>query len=293
MKPPPFDYEAPETLEEALRLLQQAGGEAKVLAGGQSLVPLLNMRLVRPSLIVDINRITGLDYLREEDGELAVGALARHRDVLASPLVRKGWPLLAEATAQVGHPAIRNRGTVCGSIAHADPAAEQPAVLCALDGRVVVAGPAGRREVPARDFFLTYLTTALEPEEIVVEARFPRLPPGSGAAFVEFARRHGDFAIVGVAAAVTLEDGQCREARIALVGVGGTPLRAREAEEMLRGRPLRGPEGRSILQRAAQQVAASVEPPDDVHASARYRRHLAGVLTERALEEALRRAGGE
>ncbi len=293
MKPPPFDYEAPETLEEALRLLQQAGGEAKVLAGGQSLVPLLNMRLVRPSLIVDINRIAGLDYLREEDGELVVGALARHRDVLASPLVWEGWPLLAEATAQVGHPAIRNRGTVCGSIAHADPAAEQPAVLCALDGRVVVAGPAGRREVPARDFFLTYLTTALEPEEIVVEARFPRLPPGSGAAFVEFARRHGDFAIVGVAAAVTPEDGQCREARIALVGVGGTPLRAREAEEMLRGRPLRGPEGRSILQRAAQQVAASVEPPDDVHASARYRRHLAGVLTERALEEALRRAGGE
>jgi carbon-monoxide dehydrogenase medium subunit len=291
LKPPAFDYEAPTSLAEALAILQRHGDEAKVLAGGQSLMPMLNMRLARPAVIVDINRIPDLAYVREADGHLAVGALARHVDLLRSPSVAAGWPLLREATAQIGHPAIRNRGTVAGSIAHSDPSAEHPAVLACLDGEVVVAGPAGRRIVKPDAFFVTYLTTDLRPDEVVVEVRFPRLPPRTGSAFVEFAQRSGDFAIVGVAAAVTVdEDGvTCREARIALTGVGGTPFRAREAEAMLRGRRL-VPAADDAFREAAAQVAASIEPDDDIHASARYRRHLAQVLTERALARASERA---
>jgi carbon-monoxide dehydrogenase medium subunit len=290
VKPASFEYHAPATLEEAVGLLA-ANDDAKVLAGGQSLVPLMNMRLARPAVVVDLNRIGGLDYVRA-DGELAVGALVRHNDLLRSEAVRRGWPLMHEAAGFIGHPAIRNRGTVCGSLAHADPAAEHPAVLAALDGTVVVQGPGGRREVRADEFFLTYLTTSLSADEIVVEARYPRLPEGTGTCFLELARRHGDFAIVGVAAALTLRDGVCTDARLALTGVGGTPFRAREAEEMLRGRRLAGEDARAAFQEAGRQIAGAVEPDDDIHASARYRKHLSGVLTERALAKALERAGG-
>jgi carbon-monoxide dehydrogenase medium subunit len=289
MKPARFDYHAPERLEDALSLLREQADGAKVLAGGQSLVPLMNMRLARPAAVVDINRIRELAYLRVEDGELRIGALARHADVLRSPEVARGWPLLHEATGLVGHAAIRNRGTVCGSVVHADPAAEQPAVLTALDGRVVIAGPDGRREAAPDEFFLTYLTTALAPEEMVVEVRLPALPPGTGTCFLEFSRRHGDFAIVGVACAVTLEDGVCRDARVALAGVGGTPFRAREAEDVLRGERL----GPSAIRAAAERAAAGIEPDSDIHASADYRKHLARVLTERALARAAERAGGK
>lgn len=296
MKPPAFDYHDPETLDEALELLSQHGLEAKVLAGGQSLIPLLNLRLARPSVLVDLNRITDLAYLREDGGELAVGALARYTDVVRSQAVARGWPLVHEAAAQVGHAAIRNRATLAGSIAHADPAAELPAVLAALDGRIVIQGPGGRRTATPEEHFLGYLTTSLAPEEIVVEVRFPRLPAGPasgspGAAFVEFSRRPGDFALAGVAAAVTLDaGGVCRDARLAACGVSGTPLRAREAEAALRGRELAGEAGRQAIREAAGLLSAAAEPDDDLYATARYKRRLVGVLAERALDTAVARA---
>ncbi len=294
MKPAFFDYYAPHTLDEALGALASGSPNASVLAGGQSLMPMLNMRVARPAVIVDINGISSLNRLQAGPDTLTVGALVRHADLLSDPQVRLGWPLLAEATANVGHAAIRNRGTVCGSLAHADPAAEHPGVLMALDGSVVIAGAAGRRELPADKFFVAMLTTALQPGEMIVEVRYPRLPADTGTAFVEVARRHGAFAIAGVAVALTVLDGVCQAARISLVGVSGTPFRARAAEAALNGRRL-GPapadSGRAFAA-AAREVLAAMDPPDDVHASSSYRRHLAGVLTERALQIALARAGG-
>jgi len=290
LKPPRFDYRDPRSLEEAVHLLARYGDEAKILAGGQSLVPMLNMRLARPSVLIDINRIPGLDYIRLEDGRVVVGALARHRAVERSELVRQYCPLLAGAIGWVGHPAIRHRGTVCGSLAHADPAAELPAVLAALEGEVRVAGPEGERCIPSSEFFLTYFTTSLQPTEMVVEARFPVLEPGAGWAFHEVARRHGDFALVGVAAVLWLDpEGAIREARLALTGVDGVPVRARAAEEALIGRR----PGDKAWSDAAALVRESIEPESDLHASAEYRKHVAGVLTWRALNEAAARAGGE
>ena len=292
MKPPSFDYYAPHTLDEALQVLGSADSTASVLAGGQSLMPMLNMRIARPAIIVDINRIASLNHLQAGPDRLTVGALVRHADLLRDPEVRRGWPLLAEATAMVAHPAIRNRGTVCGSIAHGDPASEHPGVLTALDGSVVVAGAAGRREIPAGEFFVSMLTTALEPGEIVVEVRYPRPKAGTGTAFVEFARRLGDFAIVGVAAALTVRDRVCQAARITLVGVGEIPFRARAAEAALDGRRLGPEDSGGAFAAAAREVVAAVEPAEDIHASSSFRRHLAGVLTERALKTALARVGG-
>lgn len=292
MKPGAFAYHDPATVEEVVALLARYGDGAKVLAGGQSLVPMLNMRLVRPEALVDINRIGSLAYIRAEDGWLAIGALARHADVERSPVVAEGQPLLAEAVGYVGHLAIRSRGTVCGSLAHADPAAELPAVWVCLDGRLRIAGPQGVREVGAEEFFVTYFTTCLSPEELLVEARLPLMPRGTGYAFLELARRHGDFALVAVACTLRVgPQGAIDDARIALAGVGPAPVRAREAEEVLRGeRP-----GPAPLAEAARRVQASVAPESDVHATAEYRRHLAGVLTRRALEWAWVRAlgGGE
>jgi carbon-monoxide dehydrogenase medium subunit len=290
LKAPDFDYEAPATLEEALALLKARGDDAKVLAGGQSLMPMLNMRLARPALVVDINRLPGLDAIRVADGRLRIGALVRHTAVVNSPEVAAGWTLLREAAAQIGHDAIRNRGTVAGSMAHADPSAEHPAVLAALDGELVLRSARGERTLTADQFFLGYLTTALQPDELVTEVRFPRLAARTGSAFVEFAPRLGDFALVGVAAAVTLAaDGAWQDVRLALTGVGGTPFRARQAEAALRGSRPRPDD----LKAAAAQVAQAIEPEGDIKASARYRRHLARVLTERALALAAERAAAQ
>lgn len=288
MKAPIFDYEAPSSLEEALKLLQERGDDAKVMAGGQSLMPMLNMRLARPALVVDINRVAGLDYIRAENGHLKVGALARHTDIAKNADVARDWPLLREAAAQIGHDAIRNRGTLAGSMAHADPSAEHPAVLVALDGEIVVRSSRGERVIKADDFFVGYLTTALQPDEIVTEVRFPALPARTGSTFIEFAPRVGDFAVVGVAAAVTLgADGTWQDARIALTGVGGTPFRARQAEAALRGkRP-----SADDIRAAAASVGEAIDPESDMKASARYRRHLARVLTEQALATAAQRGG--
>ena len=291
MKPAWFDYYAPRSLEEALRILADAGRDGRVLAGGQSLMPMLNCRLLNPDVLVDINRIAALNRLDAAGDALTVGALVRHADLLHDDRVRDGWPLLFEATKQVAHPAIRNRGTVCGSVAHNDPAAEHPTVLMTLDGTVVIAGAAGRREIPAEQFFTGILSTALQPGEMVVEVRYPRPPSGTGAGFVEFARRLGDFAMAGAAATLTMRDGVCERARLSIVGMGEGPFRARAAEEMLTMRRLGDDEGQDAFAEAAAKVTAAVEPADDVHASSSYRRHLAGVMAQRALEMALARAG--
>ncbi len=290
MKPPPFEYHAPTALEEALDLLAELGDEAKVLAGGQSLVPLLNFRLARPAHLVDLNRIADLAYVRAWDGGLAIGAMTRQRALERDHAVVERAPLLAQAVPHIGHVQIRNRGTIGGSLAHADPAAELPAVIAALDGQLVVRSSAGERVLGADAFFLTYLTTALQPDELLVEVRVPGLPAGAGTAFLELSRRHGDFALVGVAAALVLAgDGRCRDARLALTGVGASPVRGRTGEAALRGQV---PSDR-LLREVGRLVAAGLEPDSDLHASAEYRRDVAGVLVERALRAARKNGGAQ
>jgi xanthine dehydrogenase iron-sulfur cluster and FAD-binding subunit A len=230
VKPAWFDYHAPRRLDEALHLLAEAGADGRVLAGGQSLMPMLNLRILSPAVLVDINRIDSLTSLDAGDNALRVGALVRHADLLRSADVREGWPLLWEATTQVAHIAIRNRGTVCGSVSHNDPAAEHPSVLVTMGGSVVIASRGGCRELPADEFFTGMLSNALEPGEMVVELRYPRQPASTGTAFVEFARRLGDFAIAGAAAMLTMRAGVCERARLTIVGMGEGPFRAREAE---------------------------------------------------------------
>jgi carbon-monoxide dehydrogenase medium subunit len=286
MKPPRFDYHAPRSVDEAVELLGRYDGEAKVLAGGQSLMPMLNFRLARPAALVDVNRIPALAYVREEDGTLAFGAMTRQRTIEFSPLVARRLPLLLEATRWVGHLPIRSRGTIGGSIAHADPSAEYPAVLTALDGEVVVQGPRGRRRLRPAALFETYLTTSLAPDELLVEVRLPAMTAGAGFAFEEFARRHGDFALVGIAAMVVRDGARCPTARLASAGTGPVPARLRAAEEILEGDGL----GAAAIDAAAARAAELVNPDSDVHASADYRRHLTCVLTARALKRAVDRA---
>jgi carbon-monoxide dehydrogenase medium subunit len=298
MKPPRFAYHDPATRAEALALLSTYADDAKVLAGGQSLVPLLNMRLAEPAHLVDINRLPDLAYIRAEssysrpgDGTtgLVIGALARQRDIERSALVRQRCPLLAEAIRLVGHPPIRARGTICGSLAHADPAAELPAVLLALAGHVRAESRAGVRDIPAAALFIDQLQTALTPTELLVEAWFPAAPPRSGAAFIEISRRHGDYALAGVAAQLTLDEaGVISAAHLALIGVGVTPVRPAAAEALLLGeRP-----GAAMFAAAGERATTGLDPNADIHASAEYRRHVAGVLVTRALHVAAGRATG-
>ena len=288
MKPPKFDYHAPTSVDEALALLARYGGDAKVLAGGQSLMPLLNFRLSRPAALVDLNRIPSLAYIREEQGRVSFGAMTRQRAVEFSPVVKARVPLLAEATRWVAHLPIRTRGTIGGSIAHADPSAEYPAVLTALEGEVVARGPKGERVIEAKDLFQTYLTTCLTPEEILVEVRLPAMPAGAGWALEEFSRRHGDFAIIAIACMVVPDGQRCTRARLATAGTGPVPVRLRAAEEILERDGL----GEAALEAAARRASELVSPDADIHASADYRRHLTGVLTRRALTRALGVARG-
>jgi carbon-monoxide dehydrogenase medium subunit len=287
MKPAPFTYAAPSTIDEAITLLAEHGDTVKLLAGGQSLMPMMNLRLARPQYIVDLNRIPALDYVTERDGALAVGALTRQRSLERSPTVRQDYPLLYEATTLIGHMAIRNRGTVGGSIAHADPAAELPAVLLAHGGSVQVKGPRGTRQIAAIDLFRAYLTTALEPDEILTEVRFPRYPAGTGWCFMEESRRHGDFAMVGVAVLLTLDTArQCTHVAVVLCGVGGVPHKVAAAPALLLGRTVDDARLRDV----AQTAASEIEPESDLHASTEFRRHLSAVLTQRALRKAAERA---
>ena len=267
-----------------MALLARYGGDAKPLAGGQSLMPLLNFRLARPAALVDLNRIAPLAGIREVNGHVAFGAMTRQRSVEFSPVVARALPLLAEATRWVGHLPIRSRGTIGGSIAHADPSAEYPAVLTALDGTVVVRGPKGERVLTAGQLFETYLTTTLAPDELLTEVRLPAMPAGAGWAFEEFARRHGDFAIVGIAAAVW-RDRDRVTARLATAGTGPVPVRLRGAEEILEREGV----GEQAVMAAAARAAALVTPDSDLHASADYRKNLTRVLTERALRRAIGR----
>lgn len=286
MKPAEFHYHRPSEVAEALALLREVGDGGKILAGGQSLMPLMNFRLAEPAHLIDINFIAGLDYIRSENGALKIGCLARQAQILTDPLVRCCCPLLALALEHVGYGQIRNRGTLCGSLAHADPAAELPAVLLALDGSVTVSNATGRREIAARDFFQSYLTTSLASDEMVLEASIPEQPAESGSAFVEFARRFGDFAIVGVAVALLIRNESISDARIALTGVGDKPWRERKIEEALIGKKASD----DLFSNAANEVAARINPNSDIHAREAYRRSLARVLTRRALVEAWDRA---
>jgi CO/xanthine dehydrogenase FAD-binding subunit len=289
MKPVDFDYFDPVTVDEALSLLPHYGDEAKLLAGGQSLVPLLALRLARPRVLVDLNRIGELSYIRQRDGALAIGAMTRQRAVETSGTVRERCPLLTEAVRLIGHPTIRNRGTIGGNLAHADPASELPAVIAALDGELVARSARAERVIPARDFFVTALTTALQPGEILTEVRVPAMAPGAGWAFEELTRRHGDFAVVGVAAVVEADAaGRVSRAAIALTGVGGAPVRARRAEQSLVGRPL----DVTAAQEAGRLAAEATDAQSDIHASADYRKAMAQVHVKRGLLKAWRRAGG-
>jgi carbon-monoxide dehydrogenase medium subunit len=249
-------------------------------------MPILNMRLATPGRLVDLNRVRTLSYIVERAGGVAIGAMTRQRTVERSEFVAAAVPLLAEALPWVGHTAIRNRGTIGGSLAHADPAAELPAVAVCLDARFTVRGEAGERTLAAREFFRGYLTTALAPTELLAEVWFPSALPGTGAAWIEFARRHGDYALVGVAAVVTLEGSTVRRASLVVTGVDGVPVRAVDAERLLIGAPLSA----ESMAAAAESVRRTLEPQDDIHATAAYRRHLAGILTVRALTRAGDRA---
>ncbi|HEX5587625.1 MAG TPA: FAD binding domain-containing protein [Acidimicrobiia bacterium] len=287
MKLPRFEYHAPDTLDEVLSLLAEHGDEAKVLAGGQSLVPLLAMRLARPTQVIDVNRVASLSTIEERESQIVFGATARERTAERSPLVRTQLPLLAEALPFIGHAAIRTRGTIGGTVAHADASAEIPCVVTTLDGEIVVRSAGGERTIAAPDFFQGHFTTALADDECVVEVRLPASDPRAGFAFQEIARRHGDFALVGVAAMVSLgADGAIADSRITLMGVADVPLRARAAEAALEG----ASPTEETFAAAARTATADLRPATDVHGSAAYRTHLAEVVVRRTLTTAAARA---
>jgi CO/xanthine dehydrogenase FAD-binding subunit len=286
VKPAKFEYHAPASLDEAVRLLARYGGEARVLAGGQSLIPMMNFRVAAPAALIDLNRIPALAHITAEGDVVRIGAMTRQRVIEFSPVVRDKLPLLREAISWVGHLPTRSRGTIGGSLAHADPAAEMPMALQALEGEVVARGPAGERTIKAGDLFSSSLTTTLKPDEILAEVRFPVSPRGSCCAVEEFARRHGDFAITAVAALLVRDGTRCKMARLATGGVGPVPMRLRTAETILEQRGLAD----DAIEAAAAAAAKSVDPMSDHQGSAEYRRHLTQVLTRRAVHKALAHA---
>jgi CO/xanthine dehydrogenase FAD-binding subunit len=286
MKPPVFEYIAATSIGMAVAALAEAGGEAKVLAGGQSLMPMLNFRLLRPSILVDINRIPGLGFIEETPDSIRIGALTRHFALETSPLVARHFPVLSCAMTHVAHLAIRNRGTIGGSLSHADPAAELPMLALLLNAELHIASINGSRVAAARDFFIDTMTVDLDGTELLAEIVLPKPPPHTGWGFEEVARRHGDFALAAVATTLTLSGDRIAQARIALTGVGPTALRATAAETLLTGQRLDD----KLTLRAIAAVREAISPETDLHASADYRRHLAGVLAGRALAAAWRRA---
>lgn len=288
MKPPPFDYYAPTTVEEALAHLAEHGYDAKPLAGGQSLIPMMNFRLAQPSVLVDLNNIPELSYIRpDERGGVLVGAMTRHKMVGNDPLIARQAPLVHEAIPNIGTPQVRTRGTFGGSLSHADPSAELVSICVALNGQFRVRSQNGERWIPANEFFIGLFTSALEPEELLVEINLPGLPARSGWSLMEVARRHNDFALIGVAAVVTLDDiGRCEEARIVLMSAGDRPMEASQAVELLKGQK---PTEEAVHAAADKAAMADIDPGGDINATAEFRRHLANVLTRRALQEAFKR----
>jgi carbon-monoxide dehydrogenase medium subunit len=282
MKLPPVEYEAPTTVAEAVDLLAEHEDEASVLAGGQSLIPLLALRLARPAVLIDINGIDELSGVSAADGWVTIGAVTREYVAEESETVADAVPLLAAALPMIGHEAIRSRGTVGGSLAHADPAAELPAVARALNAEFVVRGPSGMRVIPAEEWFEGYLTTSRRPDELLVEVRFPAAVPGTGVSFTEVARRHGDFAMVGLAASLVLSGGMISDARLAFAGVSDVPVRAGAAEDLLAGqRP-----SAELFDEAARRATEDLDPPADLHGSSDYRKRVAAAVVRRGLRAA-------
>jgi CO/xanthine dehydrogenase FAD-binding subunit len=286
MKPAAFDYIVADSIDMAIKSLAAGGEDAKIIAGGQSLVPMLNFRMLRPSVLIDITRIAGLDLIEDTGAAIRIGALARHYQLETSPIIARHFPVLSCAVTHVAHLAIRNRGTIGGSLAHGDPAAELPMLALLLDAELHVASDSGMRTVAARDFFRGALTVDLAADDLVTAIVLPKLPPHTGWGFEEVARRHGDFALAAVAATLTVSDGAIVQARLALTGVGPTALRATDAEAFLIGQALKS----DLSGRVVDAVRAAIAPETDLHASSDYRRHLAGALTGRALAAAWRRA---
>jgi carbon-monoxide dehydrogenase medium subunit len=290
MIPAPFEYAAPKTLEEALRLVERHGDEAKILAGGHSLLPLMRLRLAQPRYIIDIGRLRGMSYIREENGHIAIGALTTHAEIESSDLLRAKCPLLAETAAAIGDVQVRNRGTLGGSLAHADPAADYPAALLALEVEIVAVSTAGSRTIPVNEFFLDMLTTALRPGEILSQVCVTPLAPQTGAAYEKLHQPASGFAIVGVAARLTLgKDGKIEDAGVGVTGLGPKAFRAEAVEKALRGKNASD----KIFTDAARYAAQGVEPLSDLHASADYRREMASVCTRRALKRAFARTQGK
>jgi CO/xanthine dehydrogenase FAD-binding subunit len=288
VKPPSFAYSCPRSLDEALELLAAHGDDAKLLAGGQSLMPMLNLRFAEPRVLVDVNRLPDLGGIRRDDGTLRIGAMTRHRTIETSPLAAAADPLLCRAAREIGHLAIRNRGTIGGSLAHADPAAEWPLVAAALGARITLRSAKATRTIAARDFFLAPLTTAARADEMLTEVAFPAAAANDRWGFCELSRRPGDFAVVAVACRVTVDDsGACRAATLAVAGAHATPLWIADVERLLVGRR----PSDDAIREAAEAAMRAVEPAGDVHGSAPYRRRMVGVLTVRALTQAFGRAG--
>ena len=291
MIPASFEYHAPTSLPEAIGLLGklgQAGEEAKILSGGQSLLPLLKLRFARPGHLIDINRIPGLDYLKEEGGVLRIGALVREAALEASPVVRAKYPILIDTAAVIADPIVRNQATVCGNLAHGDPANDHPATMLALGAEVVATGPKGARTIPVKQFFTAVFTTALESNEVLTEIRIPAPPPGSGGAYVKLERKVGDFATAGAAAVLVIGGGVIEAAGIGLTNLGPTPIKATDAEQFLKGKK---PDAATFAE-AAKRAAAATAPNPDRRGTVEYKQNMARVLTQRALTRAAQRAAG-
>jgi carbon-monoxide dehydrogenase medium subunit len=286
MIPAAFDYQVPKTLEEALRLYERHGDEAKILAGGHSLLPLMKLRLAQPRYIIDIGRLRGMDYIREENSKIAIGALTTHVEIESSDLLREKCPLLAETAGEIGDVQVRNRGTIGGSLAHADPAADYPAAILALEAEIVVANAGGTRTIAAKDFFVDMLTTALRPGEILSQVRVPILAPRVGTAYAKLHQPASGFAVVGAAARVTMTGDKIEDVTLGITGLGPKAFRATAVERALKGKKA----SPQLLEEAARHAADGAEPLADIHASAEYRREMAAVFARRALERAIARA---
>jgi carbon-monoxide dehydrogenase medium subunit len=289
MKPAPFEYHAPDSIEQAVELYSQYGSEAKILAGGQSLVPAMNFRVVQPSVLIDLNKVTELSYIHEDGDVLRIGSMARERHLEFDSSIAKHTPLLHEAVPFIAHPQIRNRGTIGGSIVHADPAAELPVLMTALSARLKARNASSERWIDAQDFFIGMFTTALEPDEVLVEIELPFSPARTGWSFMEVAPRAGDYAMMGVAALVTLDEaGKCMRAKLVYLNAGEGPVEAKDAGQLLEGETLNDELIESVASKASQE---EINPFGNVHTSPEFQRHLANVLTKKALKLALQRAG--
>jgi 6-hydroxypseudooxynicotine dehydrogenase subunit alpha len=289
MKPSPFEYYAPNSIEQALELMREHGDEAKILAGGQSLVPAMNFRIVQPSVLVDVNRVPELEYIRENDSTLFIGAMTRERQLEFDQLLAKRCPLLTEALPFIAHPQIRNRGTIGGSLVNADPAAELPVLMLALNARLKARNTSGERWVDAKDFFVGMFTTALKADEMLVEIELPVMPTRTGWAFMEVAPRAGDYALMGVAALITLdENGKCEHVKLVYLNAGDGPVDAKESALLLEGEK---PGDKLIDSAAGLASEKEITPYGNVHASPEFQRHLAKVLTQKTLRQAIQRAG--